>query len=48
MGIKSADLEDKFLFQKFQHFDIFRDFNFLSQNKLILYGYYISLYSHSK
>ena len=37
MGIKSADLEDKFLlqkFQKFQHFDIFRDFNFLNQNKV--------------
>ena len=50
MGIKSADLEDKFLFQKFQkfqkfqHFDIFRDLNFLSQNKLIFTMDITSLY----
>ena len=45
MGIKSTDLEDKFLFQKFQHFDIFRDFNFLSQNKLIFTMDITSLYT---
>ena len=51
MGIKSADLEDKFLFQKFQkfqkfqHFDIFRDFNFLNQNKLIFTMDITSLYT---
>ena len=45
MGIESTDLEDKFLFQKFQHFDIFRDFNFLSQNKLIFTMDITSLYT---